>query len=178
MIAVIDTSSLISLVRYYLPFDRQNILYDVIKEKIESKQIIVLDKVFDECRYTSQGIVVKRLEYLDDKKNQTKTTSLLPTQKYFNQLENQFINGSVKNLLSPTEFENRKNAFLESADSNLLLFCQTNKVDYTLVTEETSASNDGKSFKKLPALCQILGINIISLPDLLGGFEEINFEFK
>ena len=168
MIAVIDTSSLISLVRYYLPFDRQNILYDVIKEKIESKQIIVLDKVFDECRYTSQGIVVKRLEYLDDKKNQTKTTSLLPTQKYFNQLENQFINGSVKNLLS----------FLESADSNLLLFCQTNKVDYTLVTEETSASNDGKSFKKLPALCQILGINIISLPDLLGGFEEINFEFK
>lgn len=178
MIAVIDTSSLISLVRYYLPFDRQNILYDVIKEKIESKQIIVLDKVFDECRYTSQGIVVKRLEYLDDKKNQTKTTSLLPTQKYFNQLENQFINGSVKNLLSPTEFENRKNAFLESADSNLLLFCQTNKVDYTLVTEETTASNDGKSFKKLPALCQILGINIISLPDLLGGFEEINFEFK
>ena len=178
MIAVIDTSSLISLVRYYLPFDRQNILYDVIKEKIESKQIIVLDKVFDECRYTSQGIVVKRLEYLDDKKNQTKTTSLLPTQKYFNQLENQFINGSVKNLLSPTEFENRKNAFLESADSNLLLFCQTNKVDYTLVTEETPASNDGKSFKKLPALCQILGINIISLPDLLGGFEEINFEFK
>ena len=178
MIAVIDTSSLISLVRYYLPFDRQNILYDVIKEKIESKQIIVLDKVFDECRYTSQGIVVKRLEYLEDKKNQTKTTSLLPTQKYFNQLENQFINGSVKNLLSPTEFENRKNAFLESADSNLLLFCQTNKVDYTLVTEETSASNDGKSFKKLPALCQILGINIISLPDLLGGFEEINFEFK
>lgn len=179
MIAVIDTSSLISLVRYYLPFDSQNILYDVIKEKIESKQIIVLDKVFDECRYTSQGIVVKRLEYLDDKKNQTKTTSILPDQKYFNLLENQFINGSVKNLLlTSTEFENRKNAFLESADSNLLLFCQTNKVDYTLVTEETAASNDGKSFKKLPALCQILGINVINLPDLLGGFDEINFEFK
>lgn len=178
MTAVIDTSSLISLVRYYLPFDRQNILYDLFQKKIESNQIIVLDKVFDECRYTSQGIVVKTLEYLEAKQNQTKTTSLLPTQKYFNQLENQFINGSVKNLLSPTEFENRKNAFLESADSNLLLFCQTNRADYTLVTEETAVSNDNKSFKKLPALCQILEINVINLPTLLNGFEEINFEFK
>lgn len=62
MTAVIDTSSLISLVRYYLPFDRQNILYDLFQKKIESNQIIVLDKVFDECRYTSQGIVVKKLD--------------------------------------------------------------------------------------------------------------------
>jgi len=84
----------------------------------------------------------------------------------------------VKNQLTPVEFENRKNAFLESADSNLLLFCQTDKNEYTLVTEESRTSNDDKSFKKLPSLCQILGINVVNLPALLNSFEEIKFEFK
>jgi len=92
MTPVIDTSSLISLVRYYLPFDTKNILYDLFQKKIESKQIIVLDKVFEECKFTSKGAVLKSLEYLATKSNQTKTSSLFPTQKYFNQLENQFIN--------------------------------------------------------------------------------------
>lgn len=150
MIAVIDTSSLISLVRYYLPFDKKNVLYNLFKNKIESKQIIVLDKVFEECRFISQGIVVKELDYLTIKKNQTKTTTLLPTKKYYNQLDNQFINGSAKNLLTPTEFENRKNAFLNSADSNLLLYCLADKSEFTLVTEETAVSNDNKSFKSYP----------------------------
>jgi len=178
MIAVIDTSSLISLVRYYLPFDKEKILYNLFKDKIESKQIIVLDKVFDECRFISQGIVVKELDYLAVKKNQTKTATLFPTKKYYNQLENQFINGSAKNLLTPAEFENRKNAFLNSADSNLLLYCLTNKSEFMLVTEETAASNDNKSFKKLPAICKILDIDVVNLPTLLDGFEEINIQFR
>ncbi len=119
MIVVIDTSSLLSLVRYYLPFDKQNILYDFIQEKIKSNEIIILDKVYDECKFTSKGIVVEKLEYIKDKKNQVKTTDLLPSQKFFNQLENQFINGSVKNRLTDVEFENRKNSFMESADAKL-----------------------------------------------------------
>lgn len=36
MIVLIDTSSLISLVRYYLPFDKDQILYNFLKDKIES----------------------------------------------------------------------------------------------------------------------------------------------
>lgn len=181
MIIVIDTSSLLSLIRYYLPFDKQNILFEFIKTKIETGKIIVLDKVFEECKYTSKGIVVESLDYLKSKKNQVKTTELLPTTKFFNQLENQFINGSVKNRLSNVEFENRKDAFLESADVKLLLYglSQRNSSEkLIIVSEETAVSNDNKSFKKLPAICHILNLEIITLPKLLELYDGIAVEFK
>lgn len=68
MIVLIDTSSLISLVRYYLPFDKNQTLYNFIKNKIESKKILILDKVYEECEYTAKGIVLKELEFLKSKK--------------------------------------------------------------------------------------------------------------
>jgi hypothetical protein len=181
MIVVIDTSSLLSLVRYYLPFDKQNILYNFIQEKIESNEIIILDRVYDECKFTSKGIVVEKLEYIKDKKNQVKTTDLLPSQKFFNQLENQFINGSVKNRLTDVEFENRKNSFMESADAKLILYGLANRKPnnrLVIVSEETEFSNDNKSFKKIPAICKILNLEIISLPQLMEIYEGIEFEFK
>ena len=178
MKVVIDTSSLLSLVRYYLPFDRNNILYNFIKSKIESKNILILDKVYEECYYTAKGIVVNTLTYLSKKNNQVKTTNLLPNQKFFNQLENQFINGSVKNKLSEVEFEDRKNAFLDSADAKLLLYCLDNKdKDIVIVSEETESINDNKSFKKLPAICKILELKIITLPEYFEKSESIKFEF-
>lgn len=178
MNVVIDTSSLLSLVRYYLPFDKNNKLYDFFESKILSKEILILDKVYDECSYTAKGIVVKTLTYLNDKKNQIKTIDLLPNQKFFNQLENQFINGSIKNKLSPVEFENRKNQFLESADTKLLLYCLYNNVkEIVIVSEETESVNDNKSFKKLPAICKILELKIITLPKFLAMADGINFEF-
>ncbi len=183
MIIAIDTSSLLSLVRYYLPFDKKTVLYDFIKQKIESKEIIVLDKVYDECKYTSKGIVIEKLEYLKDKKNQLSTVDILPNQKFFNQVENQFINGSAKNLLTPIEFEDRKDKFLESADAKLVLYSIQNKSIFEedkiiIVSEETEISNDNKAFKKLPAICKILEIEIITLPELLNLYKEIDIEFK
>ena len=176
MKVVIDTSSLISLVRYYLPFDKNNVLFDFIKAKIENQEIIVLDAVFQECQYTSKGIVVNSLDYIRLKKNQINTTDLLPTKRFFNQLENNFINAAVKNRLSVVEFENRKNAFLNSADAKLLLYSQANST--VIVSEETEASNDNKSFKKIPAICRFLNLEIITLPELLERYDEIKVEFK
>lgn len=179
MIVLIDTSSLISLVRYYLPFDKDNTLYNFIKDKIESKQILVLDKVYQECKYTAKGIVLEKLEYLNSKKNITKTTDVLPTPKFFNQLENQFINGSVKNTLSDVQFETRKKDFLESADAILLLYSLRNSSkQYVIVSEETEANNDNKSFKKLPTICKILGLDINTLPELLEKYQEIKLLFN
>ena len=179
MIVLIDTSSLISLVRYYLPFDKDKILYNFIENKIELKQILVLDKVHEECKYTAKGIVLEKLEYLKSKNNITKTTDVLPTQKFFNQLENQFINGSVKNKLSDVEFENRKNDFMESADAKLLLYSlKDSSKQYVIVSEETEASNDNKSFKKLPTICKILEIDINTLPELLEKYQEIKLFFN
>ena len=57
MIVVIDSSSLVSLSRYYLPFDKNQTLHDFIKLKIESGEIVVIDKVLDECKYISKGTV-------------------------------------------------------------------------------------------------------------------------
>ena len=178
MRVVIDTSSLLSMVRYYLPFDKNQILYNLFESKVKSEEIIILDKVYEECKYTSKGLVLKSINYLNDKKIRVKTEELLPTTKFFNQLENQFINGAIRNKLTEVEFENRKNAYLESADSKLLLFCLKNKNLFEsilyVVTEETEFSNDNKSFKKLPAICKMLDINVLTLPDLINTYDEIN----
>lgn len=50
MKAVIDTSSLVSLVRYYLPFDKEGKLKAFIEERIEAKKLIVLEQVVAECK--------------------------------------------------------------------------------------------------------------------------------
>lgn len=67
MKVVIDTNSLLSLVRYYLPFDKKEILFQFIKRKIEIGEIIIIDKVLQECTYNSKGIVITTLDYLKDK---------------------------------------------------------------------------------------------------------------
>jgi len=178
MTETIDTSSLLSLARYYLPFDRNKILFNLIESKIQSKEILVLDKVYNECEYTSKGLVIKSLPYLKSKKNQINTAGLLPTKKFFNQLENQFINGTVKNRLTKVEFEEEKNRFLNSADAKLLLYSLNNKKEgMVIVSEETAAQNDNKYFKKLPAICKILNLKIKTLPEMLAEYDEIDFEF-
>ena len=51
--------------------------------------------------------------------------------------------------------------------------------DVYLVTEETTESNDNKLFKKIPAMCNELNIECITLPQLLKIYEkEINLLFK
>ncbi len=79
---VIDTSSLLSLVRYYLPFDQKNKLFDFIKAKIEAREIIVIDKVYDEAKFLAKGIVIEKFEYLRDKTIHQKTTNILPKKKF------------------------------------------------------------------------------------------------
>ena len=94
-------------------------------------------------------------------------------------MENRLCYVARKNTLNEFEFENRKQAFLEDADAKLLLFCLSNKgglnLDkFILVTEETRADNDGKLFKKLPELCELLNIEHCNLPSLLIEHYNIN----
>lgn len=183
MIVVIDTSSLLSLVRYYLPFDNQGRLFGYFKHKISANEIIILDKVYEESKNVAQGIIVNKLNFLKDKNLIVKTDGLLPDQKYFNRLENEFCYGSMKNILTHPEFESRKNEFLNSADSKLLLYCLQNKDKISpkklvIVTEETERSNDTKTFKKLPAICEILQIEHSTLPELIKTFNDLNISFN
>lgn len=56
MKAVIDTSSLLSLVRYYLPNDKNKILYKFVEKKLIDGQLLVLDGVLKESSFVSKKI--------------------------------------------------------------------------------------------------------------------------
>lgn len=192
MRVVIDTSSLLSLVRYYLPFDRQNKLFDLIKSKIENDELIIIDEVLKECEFAAKGITVEKMDYLVDKsfhkthKFPVNTEFLPPPApaRFYNQVDNSFINGSVRNKLSDIQYDSMKSSFLASADARMIIYCLNEiKNDPTkriiLVTEESEESNDHKAFKKIPTLCKFLNIEVITLPQLLEIYNnEINLEIK
>lgn len=67
MKVIIDTCSLLSLVRYYLPFDKQNNLLNFIRSKIEASELIIIDAVYKECKIIAKGIILDTLFYLKDK---------------------------------------------------------------------------------------------------------------
>lgn len=191
MKVVIDTNSLLSLVRYYLPFDKKGVLFNFFKTKIEKGEIIIIDKVFQECTYNSKGIVLKTLDYLRDKtflkssKVPNKTDYLLAPSpaKFLRQVENQFVNTVVRQQkkLSDTEFENQKNSFLKDADMKQIILCLNLIKDgerVVLVTEETESSNDNKLFKKIPAICKELEIETMTLPELIAKYDGIDIDFQ
>ncbi len=189
MKVVIDTNSLLSLVRYYLPFDKKTVLFNYIKKKIEKGEIIIVDKVLEECTYNSKGIVVSTLDYLIDKTFQKaakvpyKTDSLLVpnTKQFFHQLNSVFVNSVIRDKITDVEFENLKNSFLESADMRQIILglnIQQNGEKVVLVTEETESSNDSKLFKKIPAICKELNIPTMTLPELLEKYDGIDVDFQ
>ncbi len=191
MKVVIDTNSLLSLVRYYLPFDKKGVLFQFFKKKIEIGEIIIIDKVLQECTYISKGIVLTTLDYLNEKtflkaaKVPYKTESLLAPSpaKFLRQVEYQFVNTVVRKQrkLTDTEFDNQKNSFLNDADMKQIILCLNllkggEKV--VLVTEETEISNDKILFKKIPAICKELNIDTLTLPELLAKYDGIDIDFQ
>jgi hypothetical protein len=191
MKVVIDTNSLLSLVRYYLPFDKKGVLYKFFKGKIEKGEIIIIDKVLEQSSFIAKQIIVQKLDFLADKnflksaKVPYKTYSLLAPSpaKFLRQLENQFVNSVVRKQrkLTETEFENQKNSFLNDADMKQIILCLNLIKDgekVVLVTEETESSNDNKLFKKIPAICKELEIETMTLPELIGKYDDINIDFQ
>lgn len=191
MKVVIDTNSLLSLVRYYLPFDKKGVLFLFMKTKIENGNIIIIDKVLEECKYNSKGLVLSKLSYLTDKaflkktKVPYKTDNLIVpnTKQFFHQLNTVFVNSIVKKSqgLSDVEFENQKSKFIESADMKQVILSLNLKGKgerVILVTEETEGSNDNKLFKKIPAICKELGIQTMTLPELIAKYDGIEIDFQ
>lgn len=191
MKVVIDTSSLLSLVRYYLPFDKKTILFEAIKSKIANGEVLVIDKIIDECEYTSKGIVLTTLSFLTDKTfNKTHKLSLntefiLPPApvKFYRMVDNNFVVNIQKARLNETQYDSLKNDFMNSADMKLILTCLNFKKDFPmeevfLVTEETELSNDNKLFKKIPAICSQLDINTINIQQLIDKLDGISIEIK
>ncbi len=190
MIVVIDTSSLLSLVRYYLPFDQNGKLLSLIKREIKNHNITVIDEVLNECKLVSGKLVVKKLDFLADKeflkanKIPINTENLIPPSptKFYNLVDNTFITTNAKRLDS-AQFEQQKKEFLDSADARMIIYLLNQKsknsfANIILVTEETEGSNDMKAFKKLPAICKGLDIDVKTLPELLELHSDINISFE
>lgn len=177
MNAIIDTSSLLAFVRYYLPFDKSGTFKELFQSKFENSEIIILDKVFDESKYISQGIIIKELEFIDNKKKHIDTSNLIPSKKFFNLLENQFCNKDIVRLkgITEVEFEQEKTRYLKTPDANLLLYSLSIKDSNPIVvTEETKTINDNKIFKKIPENCKEIDIQCCSLPKLLKEYFKID----
>ncbi len=191
MKVVIDTSSLLSLVRYYLPFDKKKILFEIIKAKVANGQIIAIDKIIEECEYTSKGLVLETLSFLNDRTfNKTyklplNTAFVLPPApaKFYRMVDNNFVVAVQRARLSEAQYDAVKNDFMNSADMKMILTSLNLKIDNPtedifLVTEETEASNDHKVFKKIPAICSQLDITTINIQQLLDKLEGVNIEIR
>lgn len=177
---VIDTNSLLSLVRYYLPFDNENHLIDFFQNKIAIGDIIIIDKVYQQCQYQAKGLILDKLAFLKEKnflkesKQPFKTSDLLipNPKKFFHLLDNNFVNSVVKKQkkITDAEFEAEKERFLEDADMKLII-ASLNFIlkgeDVLLITEETSTTNDNKLFNKIPLICNELKIKTKTLPELI-----------
>lgn len=180
---IIDTSSLISLVRYYLPFDKDDKLFNHIKNMVEVGQIIVIDKVVRECGYVSRGIVVNKMPFICLKKSlNTSDVVALQPKRNFNLVNNQFCrksllkNASVEDVV---KYEQNKKRFTDiEADLSIVLLAEKlagrntlTPDDITVVSEETRYDSDNKYFKKIPEMCEILNISCSTVSEFL---KEIN----
>ncbi len=190
MKVVIDTSSLLSLVRYYLPFDSNNNLFSFFKNQIEIGELIIIDEVLNECKFISKGLVLDKLDYLTDKEFQKKykipikTKNLLPPslKKFYNLVDDNFRT-RLSRRLNDAEFERSKKDYLASADARMIIYALNERhknqdLKVIIVTEETETANDHKTFKKIPAICSILKLDVMALPSLLEKYSGINIEFK
>jgi len=190
MTVAIDTNSLIYLIRYYLRFDSTGKLHTLFKDKIETGEIIIIDEVLEECKYTSKKIVVETFDFLIDKdwnkehKAIKKTDLIIPPspKKFHNIIDNQMINARAKRDFTEDEYEVAKEQYLKSADARLILygidFKSRNKDEqFYVVTEESDVQNDNKAFKKIPTFGSFVGIDVISIADLLELYPEVNVQF-
>lgn len=183
LILVIDTSSLINYTNYYY-FDKYNSkeihnrLNDFLIQKIQSGEIIVIDKVFDEWRedYTNRGLRSKIKTHIKE------TYSLFPDVERL--IEENYRKDNEKKYKynrSQVEFELRKYEE-KHADLYLIAYCINLKkkmIDSVLITEETF-SDDRKLIEKIPAICKKEKIECKKIPHSL--FEiykkELRFSLK
>lgn len=169
-----DTSSLVALARYYHPFDKDGRLFDFVRNQFQSKEIIVLDAILNEAKFTSKGIVLKAYPFIVEQKDLiVDTKELMPysTKKFDNMVDKNFIVAALVNN-GKVNYSIMKQSFLNSGDGKMILTMYNRlhddkEANICIVTEESKTGNDGKIFKKIPALCEFIGARCISLAEFL-----------
>jgi len=108
---LIDTSSLVALARYYGPLQQENCIYNLLKAKIESGEIIVLDAVASECSTVSKGLATHSFPFIEKAKKTTDDLIPIKPSKFDRMVNNNFCKGALRNVLIDEEFVSRKNEF-------------------------------------------------------------------
>jgi hypothetical protein len=165
---VIDTSSLLTLARYFIPFDNQSTLFNKLQDRFKAQEIILLDGVLQESKKVSKGLVTAVFSFLN-KVSVVKNNQVI-TQKKHRILDNHYAVQLLKNKLNNSEYEQQKNNYIKSADYQLIFYAIANN-NVTIITEESSSQNDNKLFKKIPIICKHHNVqceNIVFLLQQLG----------
>ena len=184
MRTLVDTSSLVSLARYYYPFDSTDILNEYLNSEIASGNIIVLDKIAEEVQYVSRGMAVEAFSCLKDKNRVVSTKDLIPKPQFFNMLDNSFVDNATKRLKFNDDeagYNNERDVFLKGADCALVVYAMNNtsKMDpIQILTEESANQNDGKLFKKIPLICKVIGIRTLTSVEFLKELQSIKVNIE
>lgn len=179
MVVVVDTCSLLRLVDYYLPLDKSDKLFPLFEQLFLSRDIVMTRAVFEECLHVSKGIVVNSLPFLNSAQGKRLIVfpeAFAPDQKLLRIVDEHFTISAKFNSLKPEEQEAQKDSFLHSGDFSILQCVYMEKKgmagnlfrdDLRVLTDESSAENDSKCYKKIPSCCKILGAPTINIREYL-----------
>lgn len=171
-----DTSSLMIFVKYHLPFDRENTLQEFLLKGFKDKSFILLKEVENECKRTAGGLVFERFLKPKDIKSTSFNEIIEP--KLHNMIDNNFrAKLPEKKKLTQAEYEAQKEKFAKSADFKLIHYAMKHS-NSIIITEESLASNDNKTFKKIPAICRENKIEYLNFVDFLEKYLEISIKSK
>ena len=177
---LIDTSSILSLFRYYAHFDTNGELESYLKFLLKSDRLIILQKVYYEYKNLK-----KRLEKEEATKiyasitesGQKRKEDIVITKKIHNKLENNWVRKPQVSRLLKNEYRAQLDEWIHSADAQLIAHAIEDH-NNIIVTEETEteADNDRKIVTKIPRICKIEKLTCYSLPQMLVE-EKIKFAF-
>lgn len=174
MAIVVDTCSLLMIAKNYLPLDDSGSMAAFLEQKFKEKELLLLDAIQQEASQTSKGIVMEKIPFLKDKAMVIKTADMFPPspKKFDNMVDNNFCIPLLKKRLNEEEYVQQKTDFLNTGDAKIVIYSsravhENLLEDYQVMTEETRTPNDGKLFKKLPLLCDFIGITTITAVDYL-----------
>ncbi len=173
----IDTSSLLDLAKYFAPFDN-GVIEKFLQDNFQKEDFIVLNKVFDELQRVSKGLVLKKYPFLERDKKIPKIKDITADKTHHSKLDENWVVPKQKNNLNMDQFEQEKQRYISGADFQIIAFCMEERNSRIVISEETPSQNDGKLFKKIPAICQQENIECQKLVWLLKQFNfSANYKF-
>lgn len=179
MVVVVDTCSFHRLVEYYLPLDKKGQLVPLFEQLFFGHEIIMTESVFLECSRMSKGIITTKLPFLKTKaaKDILVKPDFFPPDAKLQRIVNENFTIKAKFQSLPLEQQlAQSEAYMLSGDFSILQCAYMEKKgmagslfgdDLRVLTDESSAENDNKCFKKIPACCRFLNADTISIREYL-----------